>query len=154
MARSWIVTANGGRAFIYSQNSLTSTPEPLTRLFNADASSLAAETESDRLGQHSASSSRHSVGAPTQPSGYEPAQTPSEHHIELLARRLADFLLKGFHANSFDRIYLFASAEFLGVLRKVMDPNVKSQLALELDKDYTQLSPAQLRDLMVEKAAA
>ncbi len=154
MATSWIITANGGRAFIYSQSSLTSTPEPLTRLFNADASSLTAETESDRLGQHSASSSRHSVGAPTQPSGYEPAQSPAEHHVELLARRLADFLLKGFHAHSFDRLYVFASPEFLGVLREVVDANVRSRIVLELDKDYTQFNPAQLRELMAQKAAA
>lgn len=154
MTRSWIVTANSGRAYVYAQIAPTSPLEPLTQLYNADASSLTADTESDKLGQHAASNSRHGVGAPTQPSGYEPNQTPAQHHAELFARRLADFLKKGYHANSFDRMYLFSSPEFLGVLRKLLDTNLSSLIVQQVDKDYTQLNPNQLLELISTQAAA
>lgn len=154
MSRSWIVTANGGRAFFYSQMAPSAPLELVNQMYNSDASSVTSETESDRLGQHAASSSRHSVGAPTQPSGYEPNQTPAQHHTEVFARGVADFLLKGFHARSYERIHLFASAEFLGVLRKQLDPNLRSLLVTQVDKDYTKYSPAQLCELLPKKIAA
>lgn len=154
MTRSWIITANSGRAYVYSQKAPTAPIEPLTQMFNDDASSVTSDTESDRLGQHAASSSRHGVGAPTQPSGYEPNQTPAQHHAELFARRLADFLKKGYNANSYERIYLFASPEFLGVLRKLLDLNLSSLIVRQVDKDYTQFGPHQLRELVATQAAA
>jgi protein required for attachment to host cells len=154
MNRSWIITANSGCAFVYTQPTPSASLEPLTHLRNADASSVTADTESDRLGQHAASNSRHGVGAPTQPSGYEPNQTPAQHHAELFARRLVDFLKKGYHANSFEKIYLFAAPEFLGVMRKLLDGNLISHIVLQADKDYTHLSAHQLRELINAQAAA
>jgi protein required for attachment to host cells len=154
MARSWIVTANGGRAYVYSQIKPSGPLDKVTEILNANASSVTAETESDKLGQLAASKSRHGGGAPTQSSGYEPDQTPAKHHAELLARKLADFLVKGYHSNSYEQIYLFASPEFLGVLRKLLDSKLSSLIAVEVDKDYTQLSPNQLREQIDSQAAA
>ena len=154
MAKSWIVTANSGYAHVYSQNSPSSSLESLTHMHNADASSVTADTESDKLGQHAASKSQHSVGAPTQPSGYEPNQTPAQRHAEVFARRLADFLKNGYHANSFERIYLFAAPEFLGVLRPLLDANVSSLIVQQVDKDYTRMSTGELRELIAGRAAA
>ncbi|PUA26660.1 MAG: hypothetical protein B0W54_23255 [Cellvibrio sp. 79] len=154
MARSWIVTANGGRAYVYAQLKPSGPVEQVTEMYNEDASSVTAETEADKLGQHAASNSKHGVGAPTQPSGYEPNQTPAKHHVELFARRLAEFLSKGYQGNSFEQIYLFASPEFLGVFRKLLDPKLKLIIAAEVDKDYTKLNGNQLRDQIDSQAAA
>ena len=154
MNKSWILTANSGCAYVYSQKTPAASLEPLAQMFNADASSVTADTESDKLGQHAASSSNHGVGAPTQPSGYEPHQTPAQHHVELFARRIADFLKKGYNANSFQRIYLFASPEFLGVLRKLLDSNLSSLIVHQADKDFTNLGPHELRGLIKTQAAA
>lgn len=154
MRGSWIVVANSGCASVYLQKTSSAPLEPLTHLDNAEASSVTADTESDRLGQHAASSSRHSVGAPTQPSGYEPNQTPAQHHTELFARRLVDFLKKGYHAHSFEKLYLFAAPEFLGVLRSLLDTNLSSVIVQQVDKDYTKLTTVQLRELIAAQAAA
>lgn len=154
MNRSWIVVANSGCASVYLQKTPSAPLEPLTQMHNAEASSITAETESDRLGQHAASKSRHGVGAPTQPSGYEPNQTPAEHHAEVFARRLVEFLKKGYHANSFEKLYLFAAPEFLGVLRQLLDTNLNSKVTMQIDKDYTKLTIVQLRDLIAAQAAA
>ncbi|HSX52235.1 MAG TPA: host attachment protein [Cellvibrio sp.] len=154
MVRSWIVTANSGCASVYLQKSPSAPLEPLTQMRNAEASSVTSETESDKLGQHAASNSRHGVGAPTQPSGYEPNQTPAQHHAEVFARRLVDFLKKGYNANSFEKLYLFAAPEFLGVLRHLLDSNLNSLIVLQVDKDYTKVTTAQLRELIAAQVAA
>jgi protein required for attachment to host cells len=39
-----------------------------------------------------------------------------------------------------------ASPQFLGILRQQLDPNLASAVSLELNKDYTQASPAELQE--------
>jgi protein required for attachment to host cells len=40
----------------------------------------------------------------------------------------------------FGKLVLIASPEFLGVLRKLLDPKVLASISLEINKDYTQSS--------------
>lgn len=103
-----------------------------------------AETESDKIGPMAATKSAHNVGAALPNSGYEPNQTPTEHQTELFARSVADFLLQGQQENRFTRLTLVASPQFLGILRKLLDPNVESLVNLEINKDYTQSNPRQM----------
>jgi protein required for attachment to host cells len=145
MDATWIVSANAGRAKFFVQAGLAAPLDEVHELTNHAARLRTAETESDTLGQISASKSRHSVGAATQPSGYEPEQSPAEHQTELFARRVADTLLKAHYAGCYNKLCLVASPEFLGVLRKVMDSNLQSLIVSEINKDYTQLSPRDLR---------
>lgn len=146
MAVTCIVTANAGRARFFSQEALTARPEEINDMVNSAARLRTTETETDSLGQRSASKSRHSVGAPTQPSGYQPNQSPAEHQTEIFARNVADYLLKAHQVGRFERLILAASPEFLGVLRKALDPKVLSTLKLEINKDYTQLPADKLRE--------
>jgi protein required for attachment to host cells len=39
-----------------------------------------------------------------------------------------------------------ASPEFLGVLRKLLDPQLESAVRLEINKDYTQLGTKQIQE--------
>lgn len=105
-----------------------------------------SETESDDLGLRSASKSPHSVGAPRPQSGYEPAQTPAEHQTELFAREVADYLLKAYQEGRYKQLCITASPEFLGTLRKLLAPQIVSAIRIEVNKDYTQFSPQQLKD--------
>lgn len=105
-----------------------------------------SETESDDIGLRSASDSPHSVGAPRPQSGYEPPQTPAEHKTELFARDVADYLLKAYQEGRYRQLYLTASPEFLGTLRKLLDPKIVSAISLEVNKDYTQSNATQLRE--------
>jgi protein required for attachment to host cells len=139
----WIVTANAGRAHFFAQPDAASLQE-IGELFNGKSSLHTAETESDRLGQHAASKSVHSVGAPTQPSGYQPNQTPAEHSTELFAREVSNYLLKGYQDGQFKRLALVASPEFLGVLRSVLDPQLQAIVTNEINKDYTRCSTKEL----------
>lgn len=152
MSTLWIVTANASCAHFFSQQNPSSRLEKVGDLGNDRSSLHTADTESDRLGQHAASKSAHSVGAPTQPSGYQPHQTPAEHNAELFARNVSRFLLHGYQDGHFQRLALIASPEFLGVLRSVLDPRLGEVVISEINKDYTRCNTNELSEHI--KAAA
>lgn len=79
-------------------------------------------------------------------SGYEPPQTPAEHETELFARSVTGFLLEQQQAGRFRQLVLAAPPQFLGTLRQLLDPHVKTRVKTELNKDYTQLNAQQLRE--------
>jgi protein required for attachment to host cells len=146
MGATWIVSANASRARFFSQANLTGPLQEVNDMINDEARLRASESESDRLGLLAASKSKHNVGAARPGSGYEPNQTPDERQTELFARDVASFLLHSHQEGSFQHLSLIASPQFLGVLRKLIDPRLESIVRLELNKDYTQLSAEQLRE--------
>src|SRR4051812_45888963 len=131
MTTSWIVAANSGLARIFSQAGVAGDLEEIHDMANKDVHLLTADTESDQIGQRAASKSKHSVGAPTQPSGYQPHQSPDEHRTELFVREVTAFLLRGHHDHKFQQLILISSPEFLGLLRKFLDPQLASLVKLE-----------------------
>lgn len=154
MSKLWIVTANAGHAHFYSQEVSSAPLERIGELVNEKSSMTTAETESDRIGQHAASSSKHSVGAPTQPSGYQPNQTPAEHNAELFARNISRFLLHGYQDGHFQRLAIIASPEFLGVLRSILDTRLVAVVETEINKDYTHCNAKELSSHLRGQAAA
>jgi protein required for attachment to host cells len=141
---TWIVAANAGRARFFSQTRARERPEEINDMVNTASRLRNSDIESDAQGQRAASKSRHSVGAPTQPSGYEPNQSPTEHQTELFARGVAASLLDAQQQGRYQRLVLVASPEFLGTLRKLLDRNVAAAVTLEINKDYSQLNPDEL----------
>jgi protein required for attachment to host cells len=151
MDRSWIVTANASIAHFFSQENASSGLKEIHDIANANAHQLTTESESDRLGQHAASKSRHSVGAPTQPSGYQPHQSPAEHSTEIFAREVASYLQQNHQQGRFRNLVLVASPEFLGTLRKQLGSNLSAVVSLEINKDYTQINPEELHKHLKKK---
>lgn len=143
---TWIISANAGRARFFSQDSATAPLEEVNDMANGAVRLRTSETESDDLGLRAASKSPHSVGAPRPQSGYEPPQTPAQHQTELFARDVADYLLKAYQEGRYRQLCLTASPEFLGVLRKLLDPKIVSAITVEVNKDYTQSNAIQLRE--------
>jgi protein required for attachment to host cells len=140
----WIVSANAARARLFSQPRGNDLPQEIDDMVNPAARLRAADLETDSLGQRAASKSRHSVGAPTQPSGYEPDVSPAEHQTELFAKSLAEVLLRAHQQQRYRQLMLVASPEFLGVLRRQLAPQLTSAVKVEINKDYTQLRPEEL----------
>ena len=105
-----------------------------------------SETESDKLGPMSATKSKHDVGAPVANKAFQQAQTPEQHEMELFARSVAGFLLKGHQEGRFQKLILIVSPQFLGVLRKQIDPGLAPLVSLEINKDYTHCKGEELRE--------
>lgn len=146
MEATWIVSANAGRARVFSQTNSSAALEEINDMVNEEVRLRAVETESDKIGPLAATKSQHNVGAARPGSGYEPNQTPDEHQTELFARDVAGFLQKGHQEGRFSQLSLVASPEFLGLLRKLLDPKLASVVKLEINKDYTQFNAKQLRE--------
>jgi protein required for attachment to host cells len=144
MSATLIVTANASRARFFSHAHRSDRLEEINDMVNEAVRLRASETESDSLGPKSAGKSIHNVGGATPNNTYEPHQTPVEHQAELFARSVAAYLLQEYQANRFNEMALFASPQFLGILRKLLDHGVAGTITLEVNKDYTQLSHQQL----------
>ena len=150
MDTTWIVAANGGRARIFSQHRGNDALEEINDMINAPARERVDATETDELGQRAAGKSRHGSGAPLQGSGYQQHQTPPQHQEELFARDVAHFLQDAHHQGRFKELCLVASPEFLGVLRREAGDELTRVVSMEIDKDYTRFSAAEIRDRLVE----
>lgn len=146
MSATWIVSANAGRARIFSQERPADPLAEVGDMVNTAVRLRTAETETDRLGATSATKSAHNTGGASPNKAYEPHQTPAEHQVESFARSIAAHLLQGQQQGRFQRLALVASPQFLGVLRPLLDPNLKSVVGLEINKDYTQATATELRD--------
>jgi protein required for attachment to host cells len=146
MDATWIVSANAGRARFFSQSGAAASLEEVEDMVNAGARLRTVESESDKIGPTSATKSMHNTGGPLPNKAYEPHQTPVEHATELFAKTVAEFLLKGQQQGRFKQLCLVASPQFLGILRQQLDANLTSAVSMELNKDYTQASAAELQE--------
>lgn len=146
MSTTWIVSANASRARFFAQPKSSAPLEEIGDMANTAVRQRTAETEQDRLGPMAGTNSIHNTGGATPNKTYEPPQTPAAHETEAFARGVAAFLLEGQREGRFQHLCLVASPQFLGVLRKQLDPKLASAVSLEINKDYTQSSVRDLRE--------
>jgi protein required for attachment to host cells len=148
METTWIVTADAGRARIFAETDRNRPLQEIEDMVHTASRMRTSEQFSDRLGSTAAGQSMHNMGGAAPGSQYEPPQTPDEHAAELFARDICDFLLKSHQGGKFQKLELIAEPKFLGVLRAMVDPQLKSLISREINKDYSQFSGHQLREQM------
>ena len=85
-----------------------------------------------------------SVGA--RRSAYEPPTDPHRQGKRDFARSVADTLLEKTRAGAFDKLIVVAPPEMLGDLRSFMAPETRDRLIGERAKDYTELTPREIRE--------
>jgi protein required for attachment to host cells len=146
MNATWIVTANAGHARFFAAPAPTEDLQEIEDMVNDAARLRTAESETDRMGPTSAAQSIHNTGGALPNKTYEPAQTPAQRATEMFAKDVAQYLLKGHQEGRYREIALVASPQFLGILRQQLDPQLKNLVSVEINKDYTGLSAAQLRE--------
>ena len=61
------------------------------------------------------------------------------------AKMIAERLERARVANAFERLVLVGAPAFLGLLRESMGAALRSQVSLEVNKDYVTLRPRELR---------
>lgn len=143
---TWIVTADAGRARIFSESDPAQPLIEIEDRVNTAARMRTAEKYTDRPGPTSAGQSIHNTGAAAPNKQYEPPITPEEHESESFAKDISGFLLKAQQEGLFQKLVLIADPKYLGVLRMFLDPHLKPLVKLEINKDYSHSSPQQLRE--------
>lgn len=73
----------------------------------------------------------------TNRSAYEPKTSPKELEIEKFAKILSEHLSQSHQKGLFHRLYIFAEASFLGLLRQHLDDKTKHTIIAETPKDLT-----------------
>jgi protein required for attachment to host cells len=144
MEQTCIVVADAGQARFFMQEGSSGSMRELSDMVNTAARLRSAELETDRHGPTAAGKSIHNTGGATPNKTYEPQQTPVEHEMERFARSIIGFLQEQWQAGAFAHLALVAAPEFLGVLRGMLSPQLKSALVWEINKDYTRHPIAEL----------
>lgn len=133
---SWLVVANSSIARIYRLENrhtlleITVLEHPESRLNNLDIVSDKPGRDFERMGM-----TRHGVGHCT---------TPKKHEFEVFASEIAAFLKHGRLNGRFDKLYLTAGPNLLGLLREALDEGTVKIIHGETDKDFTQLKPSEI----------
>ncbi len=151
MDATWIVTANASRARFFAEPAPTEKLQEIKDMVNDAARLKTAESETDRMGPTSAAQSIHNTGGALPNKTYEPAQTPVQHATDMFAKEVAKYLLKAHQEGRYREIALVASPQFLGILRQQLDPQLERLVSVEINKDYTELSPEQLHEQIQAK---
>ncbi len=145
MDTTWIVSANAGRARIFADEQQGKPLHEVNSMINPGARIRTSDDYTDRLGPTSAGNSIHNTGGALPNKQYEPPQTPEEREAESFAKDIAAYLIQAQRESRFQKLALVAAPKFLGLLRSVIDPQLRPLLELEVNKDYTQLTGQELQ---------
>jgi hypothetical protein len=166
MQTTWIVSANAGRARIFSEADPAEPLEEIEDMVSSAARMRTTEINTDEIGRTAAGSSAHAIGgsegagfAHNAKAGapnklYQPAQTPQEHEAEQFAKEISKFLMDAHQEGRFQQLVISASPQFLGALRMYLDSHIKPLIKLEVNKDYTHSNAQQLREQIREQMQA
>lgn len=133
---TWLVTANASTARIYKVCTkqtlveIASLENPSSRLYNRDLAGEKPGRSNESVGV-----SRHSI---------EPKTTPKEIEFQAFAKSLADHLENACNRGEFEKLYISASPNLLGLLRKALGHNTAKHISGEVDKDLTQMKPEEI----------
>ena len=166
MQTTWILSANAGRARIFSESSPNGPLVEVEDMLNSSMRLRMLETISDKIDPKAATSSAHGIGGTHGPGqahnakagapnkDYQPAHTPDQHQAEQFARDISRYLLTAHQQGRFQQLFVAASPEFLGTLRACLDPQIVALATQELNKDYTQLDARELQQRLHEQLRA
>lgn len=148
MMNIWIVVANSRRARIFlAKNSLGKTLVEVKTLVHPELGLHEREWVTDAPGRafDSMGEGRHAL---------EPSMPLKDQEMHAFSRQVAEELKKAHEQNRYDKLVIVASPEFLGFLRKHLDPQLMSSISMEINKDLTMLPPIELRAQLPYKLAS
>lgn len=146
MKTTWIIAADSGRARIFSDTDPAMPMLEVEDMVDTAAGMRAAETDTDRIAPKAAGKSSHGTGGALPTKLYEGRLSHDDVAAATFARDINAYLLKARQDGKFDRLALVAEPRFLGILRSLLDPQLRSLVCEEIDRDYTRSSERQLRE--------
>ena len=149
MNTTWIVSADKGRARIFAETEPGQPLQEIEDMVNETARMRVSEIYTDKVGPTAAESSIHNTGGALPNKQYEQQTTPEELEAQRFAKDICARLQKAHEEGRFKRLALVAEPKFLGVLRMQLDPQLKSLVQLEINKDFSHSNAQQLRDQII-----
>lgn len=136
VSTTWVVVADRGCARIFATNTENSALTEVESLINPEGRMKQSECVSDQKG--------HIIGHGGMPVAAEPKTEFATKTAEPFAAEIVDHLESGRNAQKFGRVILIAAPKFLGILRSKIAAPLSRLVDIEIDKDYTSCTPAEL----------
>ena len=139
----WIVAADATFARVFSTENSHSPLEELNDLAHLASRSNASGLVSDRPGRGNATghSGSHSVGH---------EKDVKDQEALIFAREISAALEKARNQKQFNRLYLLASSQMLGLLRKQISQETQSLISKEFDINVVKEAPDHIRQHLPE----
>jgi protein required for attachment to host cells len=140
----WIVVANRVTARIFAAESPLGAIEEVETLLHLQGRMQDVALITDKPGR---TTERVGPGR----SATDPDTSQHEHQATVFATEIAATLTKARNDARYGTLVLVAPPAFLGALRKAIDPQTRSRITLELDKDLALLDARTLRTHLPER---
>jgi len=135
---TWVVVANSACARVFkiakpgAFEEINTPIHPGSRLHMLDLTSDKPGRSFERMG-----GGKHSM---------EQETSPKEKEDKLFARELTHFLESAYDEGKLGRLYIAAAPSFLGLIRKMINPNVGKLLVNEINKDLTHMRVDEIQE--------
>lgn len=130
MSYHWILIADASRARVLSADELFGDLQVVSELVHPASRLHTSELMSDDRG-------RVRTYGGSAGTAYEPNSDPAENEHAAFSREVADALLAGLDAHSYQQLVIAAPPRFLGMLRDDLSPRVAAKVTVEINHDYT-----------------
>lgn len=134
--KTHVLVANASRAAWYETNGLGKELNLIKEYFHPESREKRMDLVSDRPG--------HYQSRGTGRGAFVERADPKKNEAERFARELATDLDKAHSGNRFEELVIIAPPQFHGMLNKHCSGQVRSKVAHNIEKDYTQTPTKQL----------
>jgi protein required for attachment to host cells len=138
MELTWLIVANRARARILEIQSERSQPSERAALVNPLGRAHGRDLDSDAAGRF------YGKGEWNQGHSATASETLGEHETDRFVVQVREFLERARSEHRFERLWLIAAPALLGQLRSAFPKPLRSCVELEIDKDLTTDTPAEI----------
>jgi protein required for attachment to host cells len=138
---TWILAADRSKARIFEILKRHDPPTEIADFVHALGRAHERDINSDASGRF------YGKGEHVQGHATSTDVSVMRHEAERFAEQLCDYLYHAHSERRFEKLWIVAGPEFLGVLRAKLPKQLRAIMELELDKDVTTHNPDDIRDM-------
>jgi len=136
MSHTWVLVADSSCAKIFKSDGRDVFYE-IADLVHLESKLHEQNITSDLPGRHVVKDgSRH---------GFQKQTGIKEHEAEVFAREISEHLEAGRNNEQFNKLIVIAAPAFLGILRKILTPNMSKLITLEINKDLVKFNTLEIK---------
>lgn len=138
LLNTWVLVAESSRARIFRMDDINSPLVEISDMQHGESRLHERDLISDRPGRtfDSQGGGRHAK---------EPELIAKKKETDSFAKSIADHINSECEKGEFEKLILISAPEFLGLLRKHLDENVKQHITREIDKNIVKQDEAFIR---------
>lgn len=139
---TWVVVAESSRARIFRMDNINAPLVEIADMQHSESRLHERDLMSDRPGRtfDSQGGGRHAK---------EPGLTAKKAETDSFAKSVAEYINTECEKGVFEKLILISAPEFLGLLRKHLDENVKQHITREIDKNIVKQNEALIRKELI-----